>query len=153
MKVFGINFGSSSDSNLNPNQTLLKMALLPAFKSARAAGYPAWETGKALQSHFERTKETITIERAKELLGDPESLILSHRKATNKPNAPSGPQGKMINRTFLSPEDRARVQQFLMENFVVDLIPVPRFMEVLQQLAAAKLAPSTEQITQWKKRL
>ncbi len=45
MKVFGINFGSSSDSGLTPNQLILRAALLPSFKAARNDGFPMMELG------------------------------------------------------------------------------------------------------------
>jgi hypothetical protein len=152
MKVFGINFGSSSDSGLTPNQLILRAALLPSFKAARTDGFPMMELGKALHNHFERTKEIITTERAKALLADPESLIFAYRKATNRSTAPTDPQIKAINKPFAAPEERAKAQKLLADNFVSDLLPMPRFLALMKQLQVAEFVPTPVQIQQWRNR-
>ena len=152
MRVFGINFGSSSDSGLTPNQLILKAALLASFKAARNDGFPMMELGKALHNHFERTKELITTERAKELLADPESLIFAYRKATNRSTAPTDQQIKAINKAFAAPEERAKAQKLLAGNFVSDLIPMPRFLALMKQMKAAEFAPTAVQVQQWRNR-
>jgi hypothetical protein len=125
MKLFGIHFGSSSTANLNPDQVVLKLRLIPLFGAVRTAGYSIKEAGAALHNHFDRTKELITADRIKELLQDPETLISTFRTVNNRPNLLSKPQVAALKITFANLEDRAKAQAFLIGQFVADAIRRP----------------------------
>ena len=153
MKLFGIHFGSSSTANLNPDQVVLKLTLIPLFGAVRKAGYSIKEAGAALHNHFDRTKEPITADRIKELLQDPETLISTFRTVNNRPNLFSKPQVAALKITFANPEDRAKAQAFLIGQFVADAIPPTVFKEILQQLLAGGFSPAQAQIAQWRKRV
>jgi Mg2+/Co2+ transporter CorB len=153
MKLFGINFGSSSAANLNPDQMVLKLKLIPLFGALRTAGYSIKEAGAALRNHFDRTKELITADRIKELLQDPETLISTFRTFNNRANLLTKPQIAALKITFAKPEDRAEAQAFLIGQFVADAIPRIVFKEILQQLLASGFSPAQAQIAQWRKRL
>jgi hypothetical protein len=151
MKMFGFNFGSKSDEgNLSADQVSLKGALLPYFKQLRERGYSLKEAGFALRDHFERTQETITMERAVEVLQDPEKMIFTYRTANNKPNRPTFTQSNVLSGAFRKAEDKAKAIDILARHFVVDAIPAVRFKGIVQQLAACKCQPTLAQIAQWK---
>jgi hypothetical protein len=152
MKIFGINFGSNNVAGLNPGQMMLRAALVPHFKNIKAAGYSLKDAGFALRSHFERTQERITTERAAELLKDPEKLILDYRKATGKPNNLSQVQAVVLKEILQEPAHQQRARAFIAANLVAEAIPPIMFKEMLLQLLACRFSPAPALLAQWTRR-
>jgi len=142
----------SVDRNLNSDQQQLKAALLPAFKRLRALGYSLREIGAALADHFQRAQETITTDRAQALLQDPETLVLGYRQANGRANTFNRQQTKLLQTILTNPEQRTEVEQFLVQNFVVDVIPPGYLKPMALQAVACRCQPSPEQLTRWRQR-
>lgn len=136
---------------LSSSQLGLKAELLPQFRSLKQQGYGAKEAGFALTGYFKRTNTAITTEKCVELLKDPESLILSHRKAENKSNRLTSAQTVVLGSLVKDPAVRARISAFVEENYVTDAIPSITFKGMVQYLAVTP-KPSAGQIAQWKQR-